>query len=125
VTRRLFARLRTRSLTGFVVWLPMLAADSPAAAGAASRTFRDDRVRHGWDADRALGAAFARTLGLSVTAWDVYLVYAAGAVWTGDDPPAPDFWMHQLDAASGAHPDRWLDAHALARETARLLRPAP
>jgi hypothetical protein len=28
-------------------------------------------------------------------AWDLFLLYEVGRVWR-DDPPVPDFWMHQL-----------------------------
>jgi hypothetical protein len=34
-------------------------------------------------------------------AWDVYLLYGAGAQWI-EEPPPPTFWMHQLDGVTKA-----------------------
>jgi copper chaperone CopZ len=89
-------------LRGFVVWLPMLPTDNQRAAGAQAGTFIDARVAQQWDGDRASGEAFAKMLGLKREAWDVYLLYAPGVKWTGEAPPSPTFWMHQLRADSGA-----------------------
>jgi hypothetical protein len=30
-------------------------------------------------------------------AWDVYLIYPPDHPWDTELPPAPTFWMHQLD----------------------------
>jgi mercuric ion binding protein len=89
-------------LRGFVVWLPMLPTDNQSTAGAQAGSFVDARVAQQWDGDRASGETFAKMLGLKREAWDVYLLYARGVTWTGDVPPSPTFWMHQLRADSGA-----------------------
>jgi copper chaperone CopZ len=89
-------------LRGFVVWLPMLAGDSEKAAGLQAASFVDQRVEQQWDGSSAAGRLLAKTLELKGNAWDVYLLYAAGVKWTGDAPPAPTFWMHQLRADTGA-----------------------
>src|SRR5437870_4647955 len=89
-------------LRGFVVWLPMLPTDNQSAAGAQAGSFVDARVAQQWDGDRASGETFAKMLGLKRNAWDVYLLYAPGVKWTGETPPTPTFWMHQLRADSGA-----------------------
>ncbi len=89
-------------LRGFVVWLPMLPTDNQSAAGAQAGSFIDARVAQQWDGDRASGETFAKMLGLKRKAWDVYLLYAPGVKWTGEAPPMPTFWMHQLRADSGA-----------------------
>lgn len=89
-------------LRGFVVWLPMLQSDSERAAGAQAAGFTDRRVVQQWDGGRASGALIAKMLGLKGVAWDVYLLYAPGVRWTGDGPPSPTFWMHQLRAETGA-----------------------
>ena len=34
-------------------------------------------------------------------AWDIYLLYGADAQWT-DQPPPPDYWMHQLTVVTAA-----------------------
>ena len=89
-------------LRGFVVWLPMLASDSESAAGAQAGSFVDARVAQQWDGERRSGKTVAKTLRLKGNAWDVYLLYAPGVTWTGEAPPAPTFWMHQLRAETGA-----------------------
>ncbi len=111
-------------LQAFVVWIPMLPEDDAEAAAEAAVPEDPRRLLQGWDAGRRIGNLFEQSLALTRTAWDVYLVYAPGVVWEGDLPPAPSFWMHQLDLDSGAAPALWLDPAALAREVGRLLRPA-
>jgi len=44
---------------------------------------------------------YARRLGLPRDAWDVYLIYGQGSRWE-DEPPKPDFWMHQLSSGAAA-----------------------
>ncbi len=94
MVRDAFAALRSERLRGFVVWVPMLAEDTPAAAEA--EAFADPRVARGWDATREIADGFAASLRLRRTAWDVYLIYAPGITWRDDEPPAPSAWMHQL-----------------------------
>ena len=89
-------------LRGFVVWLPMLPSDSKEAAGAQAASFVDQRLVQQWDGERASGNLMAKTLALKGSAWDVYLLYAPGVKWTGEQPPTPTFWMHQLRAEDGA-----------------------
>lgn len=38
-------------------------------------------------------------------AWDVYLIFSAGATWD-DLPPQPRDWVHQLDHAAWAPAER-------------------
>ncbi len=88
------------------VWIDMLTYDEQAAASlAADKMDRDLRVRHFHDARRLCGQAVARSLGAEPgkIAWDVYLLYGADAVWTGDLFPAPLDWVHQLN------PSTWAD----------------
>ena len=106
-------------LRGFVVWLPMLPSDSKDSAGAQAASFVDGRLMQHWDGDRASGNLLAKTLGLKGSAWDVYLLYAPGVKWTGDQPPAPTFWMHQLWGAGKLAPT--LDGAALRGRMERLL----
>ena len=83
----------------------MLAYDEQAAAQrAADKMDRDPRVRHFHDARRSCGQAVARSLGADEgkIAWDVYLLYGADAVWTGDLPPVPLDWVHQLTGSTWA-----------------------
>ncbi len=88
------------------VWIDMLTYDGQAAASlAADKMDRDPRVRHFYDARRLCGQTVARSLGAETgkIAWDVYLLYGADAVWTGDLPPMPLDWVHQLS------PSTWAD----------------
>lgn len=111
-------------LRGFVVWLPMLPSDSKDAAGAQAASFVDGRLMQHWDGNRASGNLLAKTLGLKGAAWDVYLLYAPGVKWTGDQPPAPTFWMHQLREESGADQRACLNPAVFEGKVAELLRPA-
>ncbi|HEV7243144.1 MAG TPA: heavy-metal-associated domain-containing protein [Thermoanaerobaculia bacterium] len=108
-------------LKGFVVWLPMLPTDSEQAAGAQAGSFVDARVAQQWDGERASGALLAKTLGLKSSAWDVYLLYGPGVRWTGDNPPAPTFWMHQLRAETGADQRVCLNPSVFVGKVANLL----
>jgi hypothetical protein len=92
------------------VWIDMLTYDKQAAAQrAADKMDRDPRVRHFHDAHRACGQAVALSLGAEPgrIAWDVYLLYGADAVWTGDLPPAPLDWVHQLHGIGWADRARY------------------
>ena len=76
----------------------MLAADGLETAEEREARFMDGRVQHYWDPDRNLGRLLSRTLNLKAPiAWDVYLVYQPDHSWETEFPPAPIFWMHQLD----------------------------
>jgi copper chaperone CopZ len=108
-------------LRGFVVWLPMLPGDSESAAGAQAGRFVDARVVQQWDGERASGKLVAKALGLKGNAWDVYLLYAPGVKWTGETPPAPTFWMHQLRAETGADQRACLNPTVFLGKVANLL----
>jgi mercuric ion binding protein len=111
-------------LRGFVVWLPMLPSDSKESAGAQAAGFVDGRLMQHWDGERASGNLVAKTLGLKGAAWDVYLLYAPGVKWDGEQPPAPTFWMHQLREESGADQRACLNPAVFDGKVAELLRPA-
>jgi hypothetical protein len=61
---------------------------------------------------RALGAQDA-------VAWDAYVFYAPGELWT-DSPPSPFAWAHQLGPESWADPRRYFTRQALVDELARI-----
>jgi hypothetical protein len=65
------------------------------AVDEATRFVGDPRSRHYWDEGGRLMQGYTKKLGLSQDAWDVYFIYGPEAHW-GDEPPKPDFWMHQL-----------------------------
>jgi hypothetical protein len=89
----------------YVLWLPRRGGrekDVPAA----TRVVAAPWARQYWDGSDLLGAVYKQLLGWRGNAWDVYLLYSPKAEWSGDLPPAPDFFMHQtseqgpqLDAA--------------------------
>ncbi len=60
-----------------------------------------------------------QVLGTGEDAWDVYLIYDRSAKWTGDLPPKPAFWMHQL---GGVFPERTLDPDTFAAQASLLLK---
>jgi hypothetical protein len=74
-----------------------------------------------WDGERASGTLMAKTLALKGSAWDVYLLYAPGVKWTGEQPPAPTFWMHQLRAEDGADQRACLNPAVFVGRVAALL----
>jgi copper chaperone CopZ len=120
VVARAFAATKTTKLKGFIVWLAMKPADSQAAASTQAAEFTDGRVVQGWDANGGIGDAFAKTLALKGRAWDVYAVYEPGVTWTGDAPPKPTFWMHQLTEAAGADQKMCLNPTTFLREVDRI-----
>jgi copper chaperone CopZ len=118
VLKTVFGDTKSPDLRGFIVWLPMLSGDDEAAVTSQSATFHDDRVGEGWDQARRVGDAFAKSLKLQGTAWDVYLVYDRNVRWDGADPPTPSFWMHQLQEKVGADQELCLNPARLRREVA-------
>ena len=121
VVRTLFQVTPNMALTGLVVWVPMMDADTVDEARKEAARFFDDRVTHLWDGQRMVGDAFADTLGLTGTAWDVYLLYPAGVRWESALPPAPEFWMHQLPSVTHASAERLLMPGVFAAEARTLL----
>jgi hypothetical protein len=117
VQHALFADVPSEHLVGFVVWVPMLggkASDVPDATTLQS----DARVTHYWDGSNDLGAKYARILPVAGgPAWDVYMLYAPGIVWSGADPPKPSFWMHQLPITNAPY----LDATVFADRARQML----
>ena len=80
----------------YVVWEPILRTDKHEVAVKATSFIPGSRAKHYWVDDRSVGHLFKDAIGLKKEpAWDVYLLYAAGAKW-GASPPAPDYFQHQL-----------------------------
>ena len=92
-----------RSLRAYVVWIPILQDDSPAAAVEARVLVSDPRATHYWDADGRLPKLFHSVLQLPAEwpAWDVYLLYPPGVTWRDEAPP-PSYWEHQLGTLPNA-----------------------
>jgi hypothetical protein len=107
----------------YAVWLPILKTDTAERVAQAMRRLSDSRVLHFWDGRAEFADKYSRVLRLEADlqgwtmgsifsrlvaayncslqyrgpspAWDVYLLFGRTAQWEGE-PPAPDFWMHQL-----------------------------
>ena len=99
----------------------MMPNDSNERTHDETRIFEGLQVAHAWDPKHHLGDLYAKTLDLDSTAWDVYLLYAPGVRWEGNEPPQPTFWMHQLPAASGADRTLILNPTRLSQELLKLL----
>ena len=86
----------------YIVWLPIFGGDFKGEARKLSNSFRDKRVSYFLDPESETGKQWERVLKTErLIAWDVYLLYGAAANWQ-DDPPSPDFWMHQLGGVTKA-----------------------
>ncbi len=90
--------MKDSSIVVHIIWIPMLRSDSRLHAVDATLETTDSRITHFWDPNRLLGEAWGRSLALSQTAWDVYLLFSHQTVWKDLAAPYPDFWMHQLGA---------------------------
>ncbi len=86
----------------YIVWLPIFGGDFHGEQRNLSRTYRNKRVSYFSDSESLSGKIWERVLETGrVIAWDVYMLYGPDAKW-GDEPPMPDFWMHQLDGVTKA-----------------------
>ncbi len=104
-------------LRAYIVWLPMFPGDSRKWAQIRSDEFSDKRVSYYWDGEKLAGKGWQKTLGVKREAWDVYLLYGAESQWD-KEPPAPDFWMHQLGGLTHAP---WLDEEKFEAKAKELL----
>jgi hypothetical protein len=98
----------------------MIHSDDRASAEKRSHEFTDNRLIYFWDGDRFTGKLWQRVLKIGVSAWDVYLLYDAGARWERE-PAAPSFWMHQLRGAVSAQTAPFLQEPELERKVRELL----
>ena len=103
----------------FTVWQPKRGGTRRDVAEATG-TMPDERAHHYWDEDGFTLRAFAKALELAPgrDAWDVYLIYGPETRWDGPTPPAPGFWMHQLNGVTNAPP---LDADIFAGRLTQAL----
>ena len=99
----------------YVLWVPRSGGrerDVPAA----TRVVADSSAHEFWDGNDLLGIDYKQVLGWRGNAWDVYMVYGPKAQWSGDLPPAADFFMHQTSEKGPR-----LDADEFGRRVKRLL----
>jgi len=114
------------NLMGLTVWISINGWGTRSDAQRLAPENKDTRMRHFWDEDMNLGKHFRKPLGLDKdyeTAWDVYLVYAPGIEWLGDEAPKPSFWMHQLAKESGADRDLFMNADTFEQQLSAYLSP--
>ena len=120
--QEIFEENRSEVLYGAIIWTPMVVNDSLNEANLRESIFLDSRVKQLWDPDRICGRTLSQTLNLTAsTAWDVYLVYPPDPTWDAKLPPAPKFWMHQLDEEE---PALFLDPTRLKQYVQTLLQSA-
>ena len=117
----LFEQFEGQSPSGFSIWLPIMDDDSPEVALQEAARFPPSRIEHAWDSEARISNLFAKTLGLKGLAWDVYLLYGKRVTWDKEDPPKPNFWMHQLPPKTGADPRYLLAPGQLLVELMALL----
>ena len=92
--------------------------------GPATATASDPRIAHFWDPKGLELTLFRGPLNMTSDVWDVYLLYPPGVRWEGSTPPAPTYWMHQLEALqSSSIPP--LDGAAFATHARELLARGP
>lgn len=110
--QRVLSGIEDESLQVAIVWTAVLRADDESAAIQSRELVPDERVRHYWDAQQALGTKIAPVIGTKMQmAWDVYLAYDGGATWkSGQTPPAPANWLHQK---RGEDPQRYMNEVSL------------
>jgi hypothetical protein len=84
-------------VAAYVIWDPVFGGNFDSESKNLPKSFPDKRVQYFKDPDSLSGTLWKRVLKLfRPLAWDVYMLYGAQAQWD-NDPPLPDFWMHQLD----------------------------
>ena len=81
----------------YLVWEPIRFLDRQSSADHDRSLVPDRRAMHFWTRDLELAKAFRKPIGLvTEPAWDVYLLYPAGARWSEGSVPVPGDFMHQL-----------------------------
>ncbi len=122
VVRDVFKRIKNPKLKGYIVWLPMILTDNGMSADAEASAFSSDsRISQLWNENKGIGRAFAKTLDLRCSAWDVYMVFEPGKTWDEQQPPKPDFWMHQLSKGQGADPSLTLKQEILEEQISKKI----
>lgn len=79
----------------YVLWVPR-SGGREKDVSSATRVIADASAHEYWDGGNLLGIDHKQVLGWRGNVWDVYMVYGPKAHWTGDLPPVPDFFMHQI-----------------------------
>jgi hypothetical protein len=119
IQHKVLEKIKESDLRTYAVYLPILKTDQERSIPTAMKRFSDNRINFYWDSKGELAQNYSRILPLAhQPAWDIYLLFNRDEEWK-TDPPAPDYWMHQL---SGVSAERRLDGQKFADETNKLLR---
>ena len=119
VVQQLLYEFEDENFQVYVVWEPILRTDKHEVAVKATSFIPDSRATHYWVDDRSVGNLFKEAIGLKKEpAWDVYLLYPAGARW-GASPSVPDYFQHQLGGR--LPPENRLNADGMAERIEALL----
>lgn len=126
MNKDLLSKTNDPRLQTFVVHVPRMTPppkekDVPEAA----KLIHNDYVHHYWNPSGSFGRELSDGLGLKVDgeqvyAWDVWLVYGPDAVWDGEHPPKPDYFMHNLWALGETDLPRF-DSKVFAQRAHQLL----
>jgi len=118
VQRYVLDQIPDERLRLYVVWLPFHPLDIRDRAKEATLLLDDPRVRHFWAANLGLPEVYKAQLKLKDSvAWDVFLIYPAGATWT-EPAPVPGRLMHNLAELPDA---QRLDGLSLGKDLMQML----
>jgi hypothetical protein len=90
-------------LVGYFVWGPYLRNDTEQGARDAAQRFTAPGSTHFWTPAQKLGRDLGAVLHMpaGAPAWDVFLMYARGVMWTSGFPE-PTYWQQDHDYLQGA-----------------------
>jgi hypothetical protein len=119
IQSKVLEKIKNPDVRVYAVYLPILRGDKESDVPLATKRLPDERASYFWDGKGEMAQSYAHVLKLPAgyVAWDVYMVFNRDAEWK-NDPPAPDYWMHQL---GGVMPERQLNGERFAEETNKLL----
>jgi hypothetical protein len=116
VQRYVLNRIANPNLKVYVVWEPVIRADTEQASYAASRLISDPRVRQFWSGSRFTGHSFAKLAGKDgKQVWDCFLVFGGDKKWT-DATPVPDHFRIALPNSGEVPADRKMNGEKLAED---------
>ncbi len=121
VERHLLEAIPDPALSVYLVWEKIGGEDTEEAAARAGARLTDPRLHQLWSPEHFTSKAFHTAVGAKKTlAWDIFLAFGKGKMWT-DAPPAPDAFMHNQKMNDELPKDHLLNAETLAREVKALL----
>jgi len=129
VNGALLAKVDDPRLQTFVVHTSVIGGEAKDVVPA-SGLMTNSHVRHYWDPSGNFGREVSKSLRLKhgaeeVYAWDVWMVYDAGASLSANGVPAPALFMHQLPKLRGQPGRPLLDGDAFAAKARELLAGLP